>query len=244
MDMNNLKYLITGTGRSGTVYMARLFTSVGILCGHETIFDNQGIDVAKRRLSGEVDLILSECSTTKFNPETDTCENICWHPNVNNIVADSSYMAAPFLNDEIFNSTSVIHVVRNPLNVINSFCNKLNYFEKTDPTDQYEQFIFNYAPELKMNMPQYDRAALFYIRWNQMIEINNPNFVFKIEDNTDLVLEFLKITSGTECYKDTNTNVFKKSKDEVFSKFSQIESVEIKSELIKMASKYGYVYFI
>ena len=37
-----LKYLVTGTGRSGTVYMARLLTSLGIPCSHEMIFDYRG----------------------------------------------------------------------------------------------------------------------------------------------------------------------------------------------------------
>ena len=49
----NLKYIIASTGRSGTVYMARLLTSVGVPCGHESIFTWQGIEKAKKILDGQ-----------------------------------------------------------------------------------------------------------------------------------------------------------------------------------------------
>ena len=55
----NLKYLVTGTGRCGTVYMARILTSIGIPCGHETIFDYRGTRGARKRLFGEEQLRLS-----------------------------------------------------------------------------------------------------------------------------------------------------------------------------------------
>jgi hypothetical protein len=38
-----IKYLITGLPRSGTKFMARLFTKAGIPCGHEMIFGFPGI---------------------------------------------------------------------------------------------------------------------------------------------------------------------------------------------------------
>ena len=37
------KFVIIGTGRSGTTYIAELLTECGIPCGHETIFDYRGI---------------------------------------------------------------------------------------------------------------------------------------------------------------------------------------------------------
>lgn len=37
-----LKYLITGTGRCGTGYMAQVFKSAGVPCGHEAVFSYDG----------------------------------------------------------------------------------------------------------------------------------------------------------------------------------------------------------
>ena len=36
---SNLKYLIVGTGRSGTGYVSQLLTLNGVPCGHEDIFN-------------------------------------------------------------------------------------------------------------------------------------------------------------------------------------------------------------
>jgi LPS sulfotransferase NodH len=49
--MAKLKFLVTGSGRSGTNYMSRFLTSVGIMCGHESIFTHDGITEAIYRLS-------------------------------------------------------------------------------------------------------------------------------------------------------------------------------------------------
>ena len=39
-----IEYLIIGTGRSGTGFMAHLLTNFGIRCGHESIF-GKSIDI-------------------------------------------------------------------------------------------------------------------------------------------------------------------------------------------------------
>src|SRR6516165_7960197 len=43
---HKLQYLVVGTGRSGTVYLARLLTSIKIPCGHERVFNGEDIDAA------------------------------------------------------------------------------------------------------------------------------------------------------------------------------------------------------
>jgi hypothetical protein len=60
--------IITGTGRCGTGYVAKLLTSAGIQCGHEDIFSFDGWTGARERLA-----------------KTD-------------LDADSSWLAAPFLD--------------------------------------------------------------------------------------------------------------------------------------------------
>lgn len=236
----DLKYLITGTGRCGTVFLARFLTSAGIFCGHETIFDYQGIEAARHRLSNKDMLALSLCSTIKFNPELDDYDHINWHPDIQGIESDASYMAAPFLNEDILKNTKIIHVVRDPLNVIHSFCNNLNYFQNEYSNNKYENFIYEIISELKNTMPQYDRAALYYIKWNQMIQRSNPSFFFKIENDPIEILKFLG-KSNTSNFSEKNVNVFRKFKDNIFDDYDQIKSSKIKDDLMKMSSEYGYL---
>ena len=47
---NELKIISTGTGRCGTAYMSKLLTSVGIPCGHESLFTNKGLTEYKYRI--------------------------------------------------------------------------------------------------------------------------------------------------------------------------------------------------
>lgn len=236
--MKTINYIITGTGRCGTVYMARLLTSLGILCGHETIFDFCGLRGAQRRLSGEDPLRLSFVSSSNYD------HPIKWHPDIENIVADASYMAAPFLADEILKDAKIIHVVRNPINVINSFCNNIYYFGNGESVwkinQTYENFIYKFVPELKIDMSQYDRASLYYVRWNEMIEKHNPDFFFRVEDEPTELLKFLEKPDAIDYYKETNTNTFKSNNTDVFDSLMKIQNRNIRLEVANMAKRYGY----
>lgn len=234
--MIKLKYLVTGTGRSGTVFMARLLTSVGIACGHECIFDWRGIRGAKMRLGQEIPIELSFVSkhrvdNGKFIPLAD------WI-NIDQLQAESSYLAAPFLDDEIFSETKIIHVVRNPIKVVNSFCNYMHYFEDGEGKNGYEQLIYRVLPSLKNDMPQYDRACLFYVEWNKMIEEHHPGLFFRVEDDVTKVFDFLKI-KPTTYFTDSTINSWKKPSVEQFN-LNKIESSEIKSQFCDIMKKYGY----
>lgn len=229
-----LKYVVTGTGRSGTVYMARFLTSVGIPCGHETIFDWKGITWAKKRLEKSCPLELSYVSkASKINEKWKDLPQ--WLENIDSIVAESSYMAAPFLKDSLLANAKIIHVVRDPVKVINSFCNYIDYFQGSEPSNTYEQLIYRQVQELKKPMPAYDRACLFWVRWNQMIQ--KPDFFFRVEDDPKYLMEFLGVTGRH--FQDTSINTLKKTTNEKFS-IDKIQSEEIKSEFIQLGKQYGY----
>lgn len=227
----DLKYLITGTGRCGTVFLARVLTSLGIACGHESIFDWKGLSSAKKRLNGEEPIELSYASKMKF--ENNQWIEIPQWIDKNNIEADASYMAVPFLREDILHDTKIIHVVRHPVKVINSFCNYINYFSSEKPTNSYENFIYKNLPELTNTMPVYDRGALFYIKWNKMIK---SDFFYKIEDNTQKLLDFLGKTGNH--FSDTTINTYKKSVDKFT--LNQIKDKNILDELIELSKEYGY----
>ena len=88
---------MTGTGRCGTTYMARLLTSLGIMCGHEAIFNYDGILKANLRLQGKLNIKTSHVSSHDILTDT-PIES--WH-DPETAIAESSYLAAPFLKTKL-----------------------------------------------------------------------------------------------------------------------------------------------
>ena len=232
----DLKYLVVGTGRSGTVFMARLLTSLNIPCSHEMIFNYCGLECAIARIQGKEPLQLSWVSRATYD-QGKWQENSPWLPDLNNVIAESSYMAAPYLKCEILKSTKIIHTVRNPIKVVNSYCNYIDFFKSSEANNSYEQFVYNNIPELKTEMPQHDRGALFWVRWNQMIENSQPHYFHRIEDGVEGVMKFLNVEG--EHFNDTSVNTLKKPISEKFS-ILKIQSKIIKEEFVAMGRKYGY----
>ena len=223
-----LKYLVTGTGRCGTLFFANLLTSMGLPCTHEAVFTNGALEKARRVLSGEVPHESSEISRGSLLAEGSVP------------VAESSYMAAPFLK---IVDAQVIHVVRDPVKVVSSFIG-FEYFLDREPTHlphnsehiKYEEFIYSFLPELREDMPQLDRACLYYVRWNRMIEKSGKVSLFhRIEDDPEKVKEFFGFEG--ECYSNALCNSFGRS---IGLPSLKVESLQIRDELAEMSERYGY----
>lgn len=232
----NLKYLITGTGRCGTVFMARLLTSAGIPCGHESVFSCEGIDLAKKRLRGEAWPDLSYCAKNSLH-NGQWIEEPQWLEDVSKIQADSSYMAAPFLGDSCLKNSQIIHVVRDPIEVVNSFCNYIDYFQHKFPSNKYEEFIYGIIKELNEDIPQYDRACLFYIKWNGLIE-EYAHMRHRIEDGPENVLNFVNISSDN-IFSNRQINSHKRWTEQKFQ-IHLISDPFIKKDFVNLGRKYGY----
>lgn len=232
--MIDLKYIVTGTGRCGTVFMARLLTSVGLPCGHETIFDNQGIHNAHMKIAGLCPLTISRISLMEYQTAKDDWISLPdWSGDLKELVADSSYMAAPFL--EQF-SAKVIQVVRNPIKVIDSFVNHLDYFEHNYPVNQWEHFIYQQLPELTEKIPTYDRAALYYVMWNELIE-KRCDLRCKIEYGPSQILDFVGKSGQPHFNKKANS--VRRLNSHRFT-LNNIESKEVADRLKKKADEYDY----
>jgi hypothetical protein len=227
--MIELKYILTGTGRCGTVFFSNVMTSLGLNCLHEGIFTPDGLEQTKKILSGEVDpansLISERVSLLKAKSK---------------IVADSSYMAAPYLCD--LQDVKVIHLVRHPMKVVSSFIGwGFDYFKEKKPCDlepkkNYEAFIYRFVPELACEMSQLDRACLFYVRWNQMIEQSGKvNFFQRIEDNLDDFKKYLGKEKIDHHKKIENIGIQQKR----VLKIEQIRK-DIRKEFIDMMLRYNY----
>lgn len=230
--MKNLKFLITGTGKCGTVYLANLLTAWGIPCGHEAIFTNQGLEEAIERLKSPRKIKFSGCAD-KLPKWTNPTE----------ILADSSYMATPFLEEKILKNTKIIYLIRNPIKVINSFVTG-DYFDKHWPeiTVPFQNFIKQHLPNLYDNdLNKINRAALFYLKWNELIEnkIQNKNHIIhKIEDCDENLLDFLEIKQINK------VNINKKINSWANKNIINIKNIEseIQKKLFEFSIKHGYNY--
>lgn len=232
-----LKFLATGTGRCGTVFTARLLTSVGIPCGHEAIFDHKGKEWIIGRLRGDVPLEWSYISRNR-RVEDKWYSLKRWWPDT--LEAESSLFAAPYLADSFTSGVPLIHLIRNPIKVVNSFCHYMdNCFEINTPRNDLEIFIYNAVPELEEKMPQYDRACLFYVQWNKMIEASHPAFSHRIEDDPKLLLEFVGCAGVAEYFQDRKANHLVRTTNNRFT-LDQIQSRSICNDFIEMGRRYGY----
>jgi hypothetical protein len=183
-----LEYIVTGTGRCGTVAVARYLTQLGIDCGHESIFDFNGLDTALNRIYGRHDVTISLTSRQKWDG-SEHHEDADWVPELKSLQADSSYMAAPFLDHEDLEELTIIHLIRNPIRVVDSFLNHFHYFQGQEPgstiySKPYEEFIYKHVPELCLPMSAAERACLYVVRWNEMIDrrLRYTSWVVKVED--------------------------------------------------------------
>ncbi len=207
-----MQYLITGTGRCGTVSCALLLNKIGIPCSHEAIFTYNGF------IEQNIDEEVENSFLSSFHIG-----------NKIKCIAESSYMAAPYL-DKIPN-TKIIHVLRNPLKVVKSYTHGLNFFANNtpDPYNKYENFIYKILPELTIKMPQIDRCCLFYVMWNKLI--TRKHFTFKIENGLKQLSDFLQ-----KPYVEIDpVNSVKDREYKI-----KIESVEISKMLVDYMKEIGY----
>lgn len=230
--MVDLKVIVTGTGRCGTLYMANVLTSIGWPCGHEAIFGTEGLERALEVIRGEA---------TAENSEISRSGEIL--SDGMDLVGDSSYMSAPFLKRF---DTVVIHLVRNPIQVVASLVGGFfRNFSDSRPSDfedapdhiKYENFMYKHLPELGGEMPQLDRACLFYMRWNEMIESSGKvDLRHRVEDPLDKVIKLFP--HGGECFSDTRCNSFAESSRKWC--LGQIKSEGIRRGMKDIMKRYGY----
>jgi hypothetical protein len=242
--LKELKYLVVGTGRCGSVYAAKLLSSVGLPCTHEAIFQHDGLDACLDRLSGKTPLEVSFIS--KLASLADESRGVNWFKDDEKyrIVAESSYMAAPYLDHPSLANVSIIHIVRHPLKVINSFVAGFEYFNDwcllMKDFEEYHKFIYGHVPELYNRMSPVVRCALYWIRWNQMIEEKSKGhryFLYRVEHDPSKLFSFLRVEPPADYYKNKRANE-KLGLSEVYNNFDSIPEGEVKKELMEMYNRY------
>ena len=241
--MNNLKYIGTGTGRCGTVCIAKFLTHIGIPCGHESIFDFASEDIIKERIENPNSRTYSECSVHLFaNKEEKWIDP-------GKIIADSSYLAVPYFH--LVPNIPIIHIVRNPIDVISSYVLDFNYFQLKTPNKEnpynkngYEEIIYKFLPNLSSMENQITRAVWFYVKWNNQIEkekekrkylrINIENF-----DKNELCDFVQGNTLLAKTYKDDKN--INSHKGEKTLTINDIPKGHFKDIIYKKMIDYGYI---
>jgi hypothetical protein len=230
--VKKLEYIVTGTGRCGTVFLARFLTSIGIPCGHEFVFGPFTDDVPTKLKRENSKL----SSVSKKNCSDWVDEKI--------IVADSSFLSAPYLDHPALKRCKIIHLVRDPILVISSFILDGQYFINHHPKDIWEDFIYYHLPEFKRKMSAVERAARYYVEWNEMIKEKSKGLetlFFRIEkDDLSKILAFVKkdVSLLTSAFSDKSCNTWRKRSIDIA--YKEIPE-PAREPLLAMASDFGYV---
>jgi len=214
-----LDYVITGTGRCGTVYMAKLLTSIGFPCTHEAVFTFAGYR-----------------PYSKINSNVSVLDGR-WLNDRDRIVADSSFMSAPYLKVLKKQDTKIIHVVRDPLRVIFSFIEGFDFFKYNHPDHQpFQEFMHKYVPELAEDNDPMTRACLYYVRWSEMIHKQEVDLFYPVESEAEVLIDFMG-SNATSYYGNRRSNSRATENNHTYD---EIPESEIKEQFVQLAKDYGY----
>ena len=218
--ISNPEIVISSTGRCGSVYVAKLLTSVGILCDHESYFGPTGKEIENSFVSKREGL-------HKFPKR----------------IAESSMFSAPFLKT-LDSKTKIIHLVRHPLKVITSFTKDLNMFNQNWRDNKSfvvtESFIRKHI-DIENIKDQLTAGCAYYVLWNRLIE-EKFNFRFKKENDVKELFDYLEIKPD-KFYQDKKCNSYEKNHNDKAKiiTWEEIPDSFYKKELKIMAKNYGYI---
>ena len=155
-----LELILTGTGRCGTGFAAQWLTSAGLRCGHEAIWSYRGTDGAREKLA-----------------------------RYRGYRADSSWLAAPYLDDVLLAGMPIVHITRHPQKVIASWMRI-----HPSSTPPYWRYLVDHCKPIKQIERELDQCAARYVLWNELIEGKSEgrdSFRWKIENGEVGLLAWL-----------------------------------------------------
>ena len=176
-----MRFLVTGCSRSGTTYAARVFSALGIPCGHEAVFN-----IFRVRAGDPA-------------PELD-------HPKWE---GDASFLAVPFL-ETLPAGTVVLHQTRHPLEVIRSHMGIRFFADPVEPSpylaDNHVDFlgvIEQCCPEIFRERDECARCVQYWVQWNRLVEraarISGLDYIrYRLEDLDSGLLRRLMARIGME----------------------------------------------
>lgn len=124
--------------------------------------------------------------------------------------ADSSWLVSPLLDDSRFDDTTIIHVVRKPLNIINSFIS-FGFYKDTGIYSAHYNHILKFIPSMNDYDNPINKAFCHVIEWSNMIFNYNKCRLHRIEDSpVELIKELGGSTDNLYCNNKCNTRTGEK----------------------------------
>jgi hypothetical protein len=109
------------------------------------------------------------------------------------LAGDSSWLAVPYLH-LVADTTKIIHIVRNPLNVFRSWFFDQNTVLSLAPSSTlsvYSNYLLRHYPNVVKQDTQIDKAIIYYIECNERIMKYERSILFKVEDKPNEILRYL-----------------------------------------------------
>lgn len=224
-NMRGLWLIVTGTGRCGTGYISQVLSSVGVRCTHEGVFKPTHVPNGAEVPPG---LVTDEEVLYRVRLNRD---NVEW-----GWEAESSWLAAPYLEWPEIKDMTIVHLVRHPKKVIDSQMRMMSFdYERGG---LFYQFQYNHVPELICIEDEFTRAGYFYVEWNRLIEPHADIF-WRVEDDVRVLLDKLGIEwRGKQLFdcKRYNSRSGWRTSDVDIRSLPQ----PLRGSIIEMAERYGY----
>ena len=218
-----LEFFVAGTGRSGTVYTSQLFTALGVNCSHEYVFN-----AGDPRYNG----MLSQGGR---------------------LYGDASWMTVPFIGNSNYSDKKIIHIVRDPLLVVQSLLGSNFITEETgDFTPWFRDIIIPNITSIKDQQDILKLAVDYVWMWNRFIfnfSSITKYMVKRLEDLNDFetvydIFTFLKKPiSGDKFFNTLSTkNLYMNSKSRNNTiDWDMILSKPNGPKLYSLAERFNYV---
>lgn len=192
-----LSLVVTGTGRCGTKFTSKVLESVGVHTMHQFIFrPGRGGPGSPEVLPELTELVTVE--DIRYRVKGYKASK--WGPQ-----AETSWLAAPYLDVPEMRGVVRVHLVREPRKVINSLV-KCEVFERRDRYGLYTDFAYHWVPQMRQESTPIRRAGRFYVNWNRMIEPHADIF-WNVEADRVGLLDLLGIPwEGCDVFNETNYN--------------------------------------
>lgn len=219
MAIRPLELVLTGNARSATCAYSLYVSATGFPCGHERIYNLGGDRRAQQY--------------RKERPE---------------YRAESSWLAAPWLNAYLIKGAILVHLVRHPKLVIESWLRTPKAIEKGH---HYWEYAARHCPRMSELDSDKDRCAHRYVQWNRLIERGaegrqilrfgvERSPIFLLNALVDLGLP-LCIREEDGLYQKRTINHHEDREVEPFS-FDQIKDDRVREELEEISEEYGYAW--
>jgi len=161
-----------------------------------------------------------------------------WNTNQWAQEADSSWLAAPFLDLAKGYDLTVVHQVRHPKKVIDSL-GKCGVFEREKWYGNFCRFAYEHCPAMHDEPTVKERAARFYVDWNTMIEPWADVF-WRVEQDPRGLLDRLGIDhEGKTLFDDTAYNG--RYGPHTDTKLDDLNP-RLRGEIEEITERYGYVW--